>query len=71
IQWWKNHSSKYPVLARIAKDILAIPSLTIAFESTFSAGRRVLDEKRSRLSSESIEMCACKKDWDQAQKRTQ
>ncbi|KAL2926843.1 putative AC transposase, partial [Bienertia sinuspersici] len=57
IQWWKNHSSKFPVLARIAKDILAIPASTIASESAFSAGRRVLDEKRSRLSSESIEMC--------------
>ncbi|KAL2944480.1 putative AC transposase, partial [Bienertia sinuspersici] len=57
IQWWKNHSSKFSVLARIAKDILAIPVSTIASESAFSAGRRVLDEKRSRLSFESIEMC--------------
>ncbi|KAL2923520.1 putative AC9 transposase [Bienertia sinuspersici] len=71
IQWWKNHSSKFPVLARIAKDILAIPASTIASESAFSASRRVLDEKRSRLSSESIEMCVCKKDWDQAEKRIQ
>ncbi|KAL2903707.1 putative AC transposase, partial [Bienertia sinuspersici] len=55
-QWWKNHSSKFSVL-RIAKNILAIPASTIAFESAFSVGRRVLDEKRSRLSSESIEMC--------------
>ncbi|KAL2938851.1 putative AC9 transposase, partial [Bienertia sinuspersici] len=51
IQWWKNHSSKFPVLARIAKDILAIPASTIASESAFSAGRRVLYEKRSRLKS--------------------
>ncbi|KAL2939021.1 putative AC9 transposase, partial [Bienertia sinuspersici] len=57
IQWWKNHSSKFSVLAKIAKDILAIPASTIASKSAFSAGRRVLDEKRSRLSSESIEMC--------------
>ncbi|KAL2901508.1 putative AC transposase, partial [Bienertia sinuspersici] len=57
IQWWKNHSSKFPVLARIAKYILAIPASTIASKSAFSAGRRVLDEKRSRLSSKSIEMC--------------
>ncbi|KAL2904106.1 putative AC9 transposase, partial [Bienertia sinuspersici] len=71
IQWWKNHSSKFPVLARIAKDILTIPASTIASESAFSAGRKVLDEKRSRFSSVSIEMCLCKKDWDQAEKRTQ
>ncbi|KAL2932935.1 putative AC transposase [Bienertia sinuspersici] len=41
----ENHSSKFPVLARIAKDILAIPASTIASESAFNAGRRVLDEK--------------------------
>ncbi|KAL2933055.1 Zinc finger BED domain-containing protein RICESLEEPER 2, partial [Bienertia sinuspersici] len=58
IQWWKNHSSKFPILARIAKDFLAIPASTIASESAFSAGRRVLDEKISHLSSESIEMFA-------------
>ncbi|KAL2898471.1 Zinc finger BED domain-containing protein RICESLEEPER 2, partial [Bienertia sinuspersici] len=45
IHWWKNHSSKFPVLARIAKDILVIPASTIASESAFSAGRRVIDEK--------------------------
>ncbi|KAL2935457.1 putative AC9 transposase [Bienertia sinuspersici] len=41
----------FPVLARIAKDILTIPASTIASESAFSTSRRVLDEKRSRLSS--------------------
>ncbi|KAL2892514.1 putative AC9 transposase, partial [Bienertia sinuspersici] len=63
-------SSKFPVVARIAKDIFTIPDSTIASESAFSAGRRVFDEKRSRLSSKSIEMCVCKKNWDQAEKRT-
>ncbi|KAL2894319.1 Zinc finger BED domain-containing protein RICESLEEPER 2 [Bienertia sinuspersici] len=30
IQWWKNHSSKFPVLERIVKDILEIPASTIS-----------------------------------------
>ena len=71
LKWWKNHSSEFPILARIAKDVLAIPASTVASESAFSAGRRVLDDKRSSLSPQSIEMCVCKKDWDQAEKRTQ
>ncbi|KAL2931322.1 putative AC9 transposase, partial [Bienertia sinuspersici] len=54
---WKNHSLKFLVLVRIAKDILAISASTIASESAFSAGRRVFDEKRSRLTPQSIEMC--------------
>ncbi|KAL2895753.1 putative AC transposase [Bienertia sinuspersici] len=41
----KNPSSNFHVLARIAKDILVIHASTIASESVFIAGRRVLDEK--------------------------
>ena len=67
----KEKSVKFPILSRIAKDILAIPASTIASESAFSAGRRVLDEKRSRLAPHSIQICVCKKDWDQAEIRTQ
>ncbi|KAL2944260.1 putative AC transposase, partial [Bienertia sinuspersici] len=55
IQWWKNHSYKFSFLTRITKDILAILASTIASESAFSAGRRVLDEKRSHLCSKTIE----------------
>ncbi|KAL2942171.1 putative AC9 transposase, partial [Bienertia sinuspersici] len=57
IQWWKNHSSKFPVLARIGKDILVILTSTITSKSAFSAGRRVVDEKRSHFAPQSIEMC--------------
>jgi hAT family protein/uncharacterized protein DUF4413 len=71
LQWWKEKSLKFPILSRIAKDILAIPASTIASESAFSAGRRVLDEKRSRLAPHTIQICVCKKDWDQADVRTQ
>ncbi|KAL2893956.1 putative AC transposase [Bienertia sinuspersici] len=56
----------------IVNDILAIYASTIACEFAFSASRRVLDEKRSHLTPQSIEMCVCKKKgWNQAKKRTQ
>ena len=71
IKWWQEHKKSFPILARIAKDILAVPASSVASESAFSAGRRVLDEKRSRLTPESIQICVCKKDWDQAERRTQ
>ena len=71
IKWWQEHQKSFPILARIAKDILAVPASSVASESAFSAGRRVLDEKRSRLTPESIQICVCKKDWDQAERRTQ
>ena len=48
LEWWKNNSHKYPILSKMAGDILAIPISTVASESTFSAGGRIIDEYRSR-----------------------
>ena len=43
LQWWKLNSTKYPILSHMARDILAIPVSTVASESAFSTGGRVLD----------------------------
>ena len=61
----------YPVLTRIARDVLVVPASTIASESAFSAGKRVLDEQRGRLDPESLKMIICKRDWDRAKNRIQ
>ncbi|XP_073291128.1 zinc finger BED domain-containing protein DAYSLEEPER-like [Primulina huaijiensis] len=34
--WWKTNEVKYPNLQKMAKDILDIPVLTVASESTFA-----------------------------------
>ena len=47
--WWKMNSSKYRILSQIARDVLAIPVSTVASESAFSTGGRVLDQFRSSL----------------------
>ncbi|KAK4270401.1 hypothetical protein QN277_023439 [Acacia crassicarpa] len=63
LEWWKNNSVKYKILSKMAADILAIPISTVASESTFSAGGRVIDEYRSRLNEKSIEALICGGDW--------
>ena len=63
LEWWKNNSLKYKILSKMAADILAIPISTVASESTFSAGGRVIDEFRSRLNEESIAALICDGDW--------
>ena len=30
LNWWKVNSSKFPILAKIARDVLAIPISTVA-----------------------------------------
>ncbi|KAH9615632.1 hypothetical protein KSS87_014414 [Heliosperma pusillum] len=54
-----------------ARDVLVVPASTVASESAFSAGGRVLDDKRSRLAPPTVNMCVCKRDWDLAKIRRQ
>ena len=60
---WKEHNSKYKILSKMASDILAIPSSTVASESTFSAGSRVIDPYRASLAADTVEMLMCGGDW--------
>jgi hypothetical protein len=38
LNWWKVNSTKFPVLAQIARIVLAILITTVASESAFSTG---------------------------------
>lgn len=62
LEWWRNNSLKYKILSKMAANILAIPISTVASESTFSVGGRVIDEFRSKLNGESIESLICGRD---------
>ena len=61
--FWKAHQYRYPELACMARDILSIPISTVAFESAFSNGGRVLDQYRSALKPETVEALICTRDW--------
>ncbi|GJY61491.1 zinc finger BED domain-containing protein RICESLEEPER 2 [Tanacetum coccineum] len=50
LEWWKLNTSRFPIVARIAKDILAIQITTVTSKSTFSMGGHVLDPYRTNLS---------------------
>ncbi|KAK9070708.1 hypothetical protein SSX86_011110 [Deinandra increscens subsp. villosa] len=61
--WWKNNKLKYRILSKMAADILAIPITTVASESAFSAGGRVIDPHRSALGTKMVDMLICGADW--------
>ncbi|XP_074350099.1 zinc finger BED domain-containing protein RICESLEEPER 2-like [Apium graveolens] len=63
LSWWKGNSGKYPILSRMARDILVVPLSTVASEATSSAGSRVIEPHRSCLKNETIEMLLCGADW--------
>jgi hypothetical protein len=63
LDWWKSNSGEYPILASMAKDALVVPASTVASESAFSTGRRVISDFRSRLTPDTAEALICLHDW--------
>lgn len=71
LQWWKDHEKNFPILSIIAKQIFGTPASTVAVEQEFSAGGNMLDETRSRMTPQSIEIQVCTSDWGLAKIREQ
>ncbi|XP_058776849.1 zinc finger BED domain-containing protein RICESLEEPER 2-like [Vicia villosa] len=63
LTWWVGNEAKYPVLSKLAKDILTVPVTTVALEATFSAGKRIINPKRSSMKTKTVEMVLCGGDW--------
>ncbi|CAN1732352.1 Putative AC9 transposase [Linum perenne] len=55
---------KFPTLKAIARDLLNIPVTSVASESSFSAGGRLLDPHCSKLGHDTVESMLCTKSWD-------
>nr|GMD87861.1 zinc finger BED domain-containing protein DAYSLEEPER-like [Ipomoea batatas] len=68
LTWWKLDGPKYPTLQAIARDVLAIPVSTVASESCFSTGGRLISPHRSRLHPNIVEALACCQNWLLAEK---
>ncbi|KAL0533128.1 hypothetical protein IC582_030343 [Cucumis melo] len=49
LRWWKMNSDRFEVLGRMARDILSISVSTVASESAFNTGGRVVDSSRCSL----------------------
>jgi hypothetical protein len=60
---WKTNANKYSVLSAMARDFLAIPLSTVASESAFSTGSRILADNQSSMTPETLESLVCCKDW--------
>ena len=63
LAWWKGQSSRFPILSRMARDVLSIPISTVASESAFSSSGRILDDFRTSLTPFMVEALICTNDW--------
>uniref|UniRef100_A0ACD5YDF4 Uncharacterized protein n=1 Tax=Avena sativa TaxID=4498 RepID=A0ACD5YDF4_AVESA len=59
----ENNSGEYPILASMARDALVVPASTVASESAFRTGRRVISGFRIRLTLDIAESLICLQDW--------
>ncbi|XP_021731329.1 zinc finger BED domain-containing protein RICESLEEPER 2-like [Chenopodium quinoa] len=59
LSWWKFNCSRFPTVGKISRDVLAVPVSTVASESAFSTGGRVLDQFRSSLTPRVVEGLVC------------
>ncbi|GJV62434.1 zinc finger BED domain-containing protein RICESLEEPER 2 [Tanacetum coccineum] len=69
--FWKEKETMFPVLSRIAMDIISVQASSVASESAFSTSGRVLSIRRTRLTLGLLEMCMCLMDHLDAQEHKQ
>ena len=63
LEWWKANNLKFHILSKMVSDILSIPITTIASESAFSIGGRVINVYRASLSTKTVQALLCGGDW--------
>ena len=62
LRWWKMNAKRFPILSRMARDVLVIPISTMTSESYFSTSSLVLDVFRSSLTPKIVEALICAQD---------
>jgi len=55
LEWWKKYQHEYPGLARMARDVFAVPASGAGVEREFSKGGRVATWTRARLNPDTIQ----------------
>ncbi|KAK4411769.1 putative AC transposase [Sesamum angolense] len=62
-EWWKLHTPRFPILARLARDVLVMPISTVASESVFSTEGRIIDYFRASSTPKMAQALICCQDW--------
>ncbi|TYG65856.1 hypothetical protein ES288_D06G220600v1 [Gossypium darwinii] len=66
LDYWSKNSVRYNELSLLARDLLAIPISTVASESAFSMGKKVITPIRSSLKPKTVQAVVYLDDWMRA-----
>lgn len=66
LEWWSNHEKDYPIISKMARDILGITASTIYIERFFSAGPLIMTNRRNKLKNETLNALMCIYSWQKS-----
>ena len=55
LQWWRDHQTIYPLLSKLTRKYLCLPSTSVPSESLFSTAGIIVNEKRATLDPHSVD----------------
>src|SRR5450432_393723 len=61
--YWASKEYEFPIVARMARDHLAIPATSAPSEYVFSVGSDIITKKRNRLGGDNTRRLLCLRDW--------
>ena len=59
LNWWKLNKGQFPILSQLARDYLAIPTMSTPSECLFCAVGYISNQRRSCLNGEHIHQLVC------------
>lgn len=67
LTWWiqelEHNPTRFPILGKMAIDLMACPAMSSECERVFSRAKQLVTNERSKLSAETIEANELQKDW--------
>jgi hypothetical protein len=63
LTYWNNNKERYPILSKMARNYLAIPSTSVGCEEMFSKANDLVTNKRNNLSTGIIKKIMCLQSW--------
>ena len=66
ISWWRASSSKYPILSRVARDLLAIPISIVTSYDAYNTAARQIDWTLMSSGRDIMGALMCTRSWNQS-----